>query len=51
MKNELFKDLIFSIKEGGKLLRGKKKPGREFNFKNPDRKKIKISSKNRHEKI
>jgi hypothetical protein len=51
MKNGLFKDLISSIKEGGKLLSGKIKPVREFNLKSPDPKKIKIISKNNHKKI
>lgn len=32
MKNELFYELQKSIKEGGKILKGKKKPGREFKF-------------------
>jgi putative transcriptional regulator len=36
MKDELFYELQKSIKEGGKILKGKKKPGREFNFDNPD---------------
>ncbi len=40
MKNELFYELQKSIKEGGKILRGKKKPNREFNFDNPDPKLI-----------
>ncbi len=40
MKNELFAELKESIKQGGKILREKRKPGREFNFVNPDPKKI-----------
>jgi putative transcriptional regulator len=36
MKDELFKELEKSVKEGGKILRGKKKPSREFLFDNPD---------------
>ncbi|MDP1817943.1 MAG: helix-turn-helix domain-containing protein [Leadbetterella sp.] len=36
MKNELFIELQNSIKEGGKILRGKKKASREFNFENPN---------------
>lgn len=36
MKDELFKELVKSIKEGGKILKGKKKPSREFSFENPD---------------
>jgi putative transcriptional regulator len=40
MRDELFKELQDSIKEGGKILRGTKKSGREFNFNNPDPKQI-----------
>jgi len=40
MKNELFYELQKSIKEGGKILKGKKKPHREFDFENPDPKLI-----------
>mgnify|MGYP001251382963 CR=1 FL=1 len=40
MKDELFKELEKSVKEGGKILRGKKKPSREFLFDNPDPKLI-----------
>lgn len=40
MKNELFEELKESIKEGGKILKGKKRPRREFNFESPDPKKI-----------
>jgi putative transcriptional regulator len=36
MKDGLFKELEKSVKEGGKILRGKKKPSREFLFDNPD---------------
>jgi putative transcriptional regulator len=36
MKNELFYELQKSIKEGGKILKGKRKPSREFNFDDPD---------------
>jgi putative transcriptional regulator len=36
MKDELFKELEKSIKEGAKILKGKKKPSREFSFENPD---------------
>jgi putative transcriptional regulator len=32
MKKELFDDLLESIKEGGAILKGKKKSGREFHF-------------------
>ena len=40
MKDELFYELQKSIKEGGKILKSKKKPSREFNFDNPDPKSI-----------
>lgn len=36
MKDELFKELEKSIKEGAKILIGKKKPSRKFSFENPD---------------
>ena len=32
MRKELFEDLIESVKEGGAILRGEKKPSREFHF-------------------
>lgn len=40
MKSELFYELQKSIKEGGKILKGKRKPSREFDFDNPDPKLI-----------
>jgi len=40
MRDELFQELKASIKQGGKILKGKRKPGREFNLKNPDPKQI-----------
>lgn len=40
MRDELFKELQNSIKEGGKILKSKKKPDREFNCTNPDPKQI-----------
>ena len=36
MKDELFYELQKSIKEGGKILKGKKKSSREFSFDEPD---------------
>ncbi len=36
MKEELFEELLKSVEEGGKILKGKKKASREFNFDNPD---------------
>ncbi len=40
MKDELFEELKKSIKQGGEILKGKKKASREFNFNNPDPKQI-----------
>ena len=40
MRDELFEELKESIKEGGKILKGKRKPNREFNFESPDPKQI-----------
>jgi putative transcriptional regulator len=40
MRDELFEELKESIKQGGKILKGKRKPSREFNFENPDPKLI-----------
>ncbi|MDZ7623798.1 MAG: NadS family protein [Ignavibacteriaceae bacterium] len=40
MKDKLFEELKKSIEQGGKILKGKNKPSREFNFDNPDPKKI-----------
>ncbi len=40
MKDELFEELKKSIKQGGQILKGKKKASREFSFDNPDPKQI-----------
>jgi putative transcriptional regulator len=40
MKDELFEELIASVREGGKILRGKKKPSRTFVIEAPNVKKI-----------
>jgi len=40
MRDKLFEELKSSIKQGGKILHGKSKPSREFDFKNPDAKQI-----------
>lgn len=40
MKSKLFNELQESLIEGAKILKGKKKPSREFNFNNPDPKLI-----------
>ncbi len=36
MNDKLFQELLESIKQGGQIMRGEKKPSRAFNFKNPD---------------
>jgi putative transcriptional regulator len=41
MRDELFNELLQSVREGGKILRGRKKASREFNFDNPDPRQIK----------
>ena len=43
MKDKLFEELKRSVEQGGKILRGKRKPSREFNFDNPDPKLIRES--------
>ena len=40
MRDELFNELKESIKQGGQILKGKRRPGREFSFENPDPKQI-----------
>ncbi len=40
MKNELFNELTASVREGGKILRGKAKPSRKFIVEAPDVKEI-----------
>ena len=40
MRDKLFKELKASLKQGGKILKGKNKPSREFDFENPDPKEI-----------
>ena len=40
MRDKLFEELKKSIEHGGKILKGKRKPGREFNFENPDPREI-----------
>ncbi len=40
MNDELFEELKESIKQGGKILKGKSKPTRKFDFDNPDPKMI-----------
>ena len=36
MKKELFEELVASIKEGGAILRGEKKPSRVYDLTSPD---------------
>ncbi len=45
MKDELFDELIASVREGGKILRGKAKPSRSFVIDAPDVKKIRSNYK------
>ncbi len=40
MKKEMFEELLESVRQGGAILKGKMKPGRTFNLKNPDVKNI-----------
>ena len=40
MKDEMFNELLQSIKQGDKILKGKRKPSREYVFANPDPKVI-----------
>ena len=43
MNKELFNELLESVREGGEILRGKKKASRTFNAKIPDVQKIRGS--------
>ena len=36
MKAELFEELLQSVREGGEILRGRRKPSREFRVDEPD---------------
>jgi putative transcriptional regulator len=45
MKDELFNELVTSVREGGKILRGKAKPARKFVIDTPDVKKIRSNYK------
>lgn len=45
MKDELFDELVASVREGGKILRGKAKPSRAFVIEVPDVKKIRSNYK------
>ncbi len=40
MNNELFNELLGSVEEAGKIMRGEKQASREFNFADPDVKSI-----------
>ena len=45
MKDELFNELVASVREGGKILRGKTKPARKFVVETPNVKKIRSNYK------
>ena len=36
MKDALFQELLESVQQGGEIIRGERKAGREFDFENPD---------------
>lgn len=36
MKQKLFDELLESVKQGGKIIRGEMEPGRVFDFRDPD---------------
>ena len=40
MKEELFTELLDSVRQGGRILRGELKPARAFRFDNPDVRKL-----------
>ncbi|MBF0493352.1 MAG: helix-turn-helix domain-containing protein [Deltaproteobacteria bacterium] len=40
MKKEKFEELLESVRQGGAILKGKRKPSRSFNLKNPNVKHI-----------
>ena len=45
MKDELFNELVTSIREGGAILRGEKKPARSFQITAPNIKRIRAGYK------
>lgn len=45
MKDEMFNELVESVREGGKILHGKTKPSRKFVLEAPDVKKIRANYK------
>ncbi len=45
MKDELFNELVTSVREGGKILRGKARPARKFVIETPNVKKIRSNYK------
>jgi putative transcriptional regulator len=45
MKDELFNELLDSVREGGAILRGEKLPSRSFELEKPDIKRIRASYK------
>jgi putative transcriptional regulator len=42
MNKELFKELLESVQQGGKILKGELAPSREFDYSSPDVKAIRI---------
>ncbi|MBN2423719.1 MAG: helix-turn-helix domain-containing protein [Calditrichaceae bacterium] len=42
MDDKLFQELLESVKQGGEILRGERRPSRKFNFDDPDVKSIRI---------
>lgn len=43
MKNELFNELLESVREGGTILRGEKSPSRAFSIEKPDVQRIRAN--------
>ena len=43
MKEDMFNELVASVREGGKILRGKAEPSRTFTVESPNVKKIRSS--------
>ncbi len=51
MKEELFEELLESVKQGGAILRGEMEPGRAFEFDPPDKQEIGTQSELSQEKF
>ncbi len=43
MKDELFEELVSSVREGGAILRGEKRPARAFTVKGPDLRRLRAN--------